>query len=577
MGVNFPPGFDKSRIGFPDFNSRSGHYQKDTRIFRLCVGGILEIDIEDSGEMSSGYHSHAEAVLRAFDIPDEGLPSGLTDAESILVQMAEVFFQNTPREVDEPGAEIKDPNLETRYRALLEQIPAIVFMAYLDRGIGEAYVSPQIEEKLGFTQQEWLEDPVRWYQQIHPDDKARWSIEAAETFLTGKPLNSSYRVIARDGHVVWFHCEAKIVRHSHGKPWFIHGVAFDITEWKQTQDELREERNVLSTILDTVGALVVVMDPEGQIVRFNRACEQTTGYSFAEVKGKNIWDLFIFGEDTGHYEAAFKQLRTQRLARDFESYWVTRNGIRRLISWSCTLLPANNGALPHIVATGIDLTEKKRLEKSVLEVSGREQRRIGQDLHDGLGQHLTGIAFLAKVQEQNLIAKGLPEATDATKIVKLVNEAIRKTRELSRGLHPILSESNGLMMALEQFANEVEDLYQVECRFESHGPVGIRDENLATHLFRIAQEAANNAVKHAQPTSIQIVLYILANGGRLEISDNGCGFDANEKGDAGMGLHIMSYRASMIGGSLDVQRLSGGGTRVTCTFPLRSMSNREAL
>ena len=91
-------------------------------------------------------------------------------------------------------------------------------MAYLDRGIGEAYVSPQIEATLGFSQEEWLEDPVRWYQQIHPDDKQRWSVEAAEMFLSGKPLRSAYRVMARDGRVVWFHCEAKMVRRDDGQP-----------------------------------------------------------------------------------------------------------------------------------------------------------------------------------------------------------------------------------------------------------------------------------------------------------------------------------------------------------------------
>ena len=113
---------------------------------------------------------------------------------------------------------------------LVEQIPAVVFMAHLDRGIGEAYVSPQIEAALGFSQEEWLEDPIRWYQQIHPDDKQRWSIEAAEMFLSGKPLRSAYRVMARDGRVVWFHCEAKMIRREDGRPWFIHGVGFDITD-----------------------------------------------------------------------------------------------------------------------------------------------------------------------------------------------------------------------------------------------------------------------------------------------------------------------------------------------------------
>ena len=150
-------------------------------------------------------------------------------------------------------------------------------MAYLDRGIGEAYVSPQIEATLGFSQAEWLEDPVLWYRQVHPDDKDRWSVEASEMFLSGKPLRSAYRVVARDGRVIWFHCEAKMIRRPDGRPWFIHGIAFDITELKRTEEELEDERNVVSAILDTVGALVVVLDREGRIVRFNRACEQMSG------------------------------------------------------------------------------------------------------------------------------------------------------------------------------------------------------------------------------------------------------------------------------------------------------------
>ena len=180
---------------------------------------------------------------------------------------------------------------------LLEQLPAVVFMAYLDRGIGEAYVSPQIEATLGFSQAEWLEDPVLWYRQIHPDDKDRWSQEAAEMFLSGKPLRSAYRVIARDGQVIWFHCEAKMILRPDGRPWFIQGVAFDISDLKRTEEELQEERNVVSTILDTVGALVLVLDREGRIVRFNRACEQLTGQSFEEARGKPVWDLFVVPEE----------------------------------------------------------------------------------------------------------------------------------------------------------------------------------------------------------------------------------------------------------------------------------------
>ena len=154
---------------------------------------------------------------------------GLNEAQSILEQLASAFPIVTPVTTPpslssfyEETADQPIPEIDARYQTLVEQIPAVVFMAFLDKGIGEAYVSPQIETLLGFTQEEWLNDPVRWYQQIHPDDKARWSVEAAELFLLGHPLRSFYRVVARNGNVVWFHCEAKMVRNKDGQPWFIH-------------------------------------------------------------------------------------------------------------------------------------------------------------------------------------------------------------------------------------------------------------------------------------------------------------------------------------------------------------------
>lgn len=166
---------------------------------------------------------------------------GLAEAEDLLKELANVFYFTVSTPQAKAGAVAEElPDVEAGYRTLVEQIPAVVFMAFLDKGIGEAYVSPQIEAVLGFSQQEWLNDPVRWYQQIHPEDKARWSVEAAQMFLSGEPLRSVYRVIARAGHVVWFHCEAKMVRRNDGTPWFIHGTAFDITELKRAEQSLRE-------------------------------------------------------------------------------------------------------------------------------------------------------------------------------------------------------------------------------------------------------------------------------------------------------------------------------------------------
>jgi PAS domain S-box-containing protein len=488
--------------------------------------------------------------------------------ESVLENDAQESCDAADHSVQAFPEDAQFPNLEARYRALVEQIPAVVFMAYLDRGIGEAYVSPQIEAALGFSQEEWLEDPVRWYTHIHPEDKDRWSTEAAEMFLTGNPLRSAYRVLARDGRVIWFHCEAKMIRRENGEPWFIHGVGFDITDLKRTEAALQEERNVVSTILHTVGALVVVLDPEGRIIRFNRACEQTSGYAFAAVAGQKIWDVFMVPEEVERFRSLFQQLCSDQVPSDYEGYLVRRDGARRLIAWSSTVLPGNNRTPAYIIATGIDITERKQLEKTILEVSAREQRRIGQDLHDGLGQHLTGIAFMSKVQEQKLAEKSLPEAADAAKIVNLVNEAIHKTRELARGLLPVVSDTRGLMSALQQWASEVEDLFAVGCRFQCFNPVLIHDDTVATHLYYIAREAVNNAIKHGHARQIVIRLAADDKQGVLAVQDDGHGIGSVSPTNKGMGLHLMNYRARMVGGSLEVQRVATGGTVVTCLFPI---------
>lgn len=281
--------------------------------------------------------------------PFPGDMVSLAEAESTLAELAGVFFLSSsstaPRDKHDQG-----PNMEARYKVLLDQIPAVVFMAYMDEGMGEAYVSPQIEKTLGFSQKEWLEDPVRWYRQIHPDDKERWSVEAADIFLSGKALRSWYRVMARDGRVVWFHCEARLVRRDDGRPWFIHGVGFDITELKEAELALQAERNVVSAIFDTVSALVVVLDKEGRIIRFNRACEHTTGYSLDEVRGRQIRDVFLIPEETERFGSILEQLQCGVLQHDYESHWRTKSGDRRLISWSSTVLTGSSGAVTHIIA-----------------------------------------------------------------------------------------------------------------------------------------------------------------------------------------------------------------------------------
>ncbi|MGA2133278.1 MAG: PAS domain S-box protein [Bryobacteraceae bacterium] len=492
------------------------------------------------------------------------------EAQTKLEELANAFLRSSPSEhprtVNLPSA-VQSLDDHERYRSLVEQLPAVVFMAHLDRGISEAYVSPHIEATLGFSQAEWLEDPVRWYRQIHPEDNLRWSLEAAEMFLTGKPLRSVYRVIARDGHVVWFHCEAKMLRRDDGQPFFVQGVAFDITDLKQTEEALQQERNFISAILNTVGTLILVLDPEGRIVQFNRACEHITGKPFDSVRGAIAADLFLIDGDRERFENALQQLCRGRICRDFEAQWENGDGAAHLIGWSGTILPEAQGRVRNIILTGIDITESKRLEKAILEISGREERRIGQDLHDGLGQHLTGIAFMSKVLAKKLADKSPAEAAEANKIVRLVNEAVHKTRELSRGLLPVVADARGLMSALEHYASEVEDLFGISCRFECDLPVLIYDDPVANHLYRIAQEAVNNAIKHGDAQHVAMRLYRTPEGLTLNIHDDGRGLPSDARNSTGMGLHIMNYRAKMIGAALQVTRGTECGTSVTCTLP----------
>jgi signal transduction histidine kinase len=222
-----------------------------------------------------------------------------------------------------------------------------------------------------------------------------------------------------------------------------------------------------------------------------------------------------------------------------------------------------------IHGVGFDITERKSLEEAILKISSNEQRRIAQDLHDGLGQHLTGIAFMSKVLEQKLVDKSLPEAAEAAKIVKMVNQAIENTRQLARGLHPVAAEPLGLMSALRKWANEVEELFQIRCAFLCSKPLAIPDSNLATHLYRIAQEAVHNAIRHGKSQNIEVVLSGKNDTGTLTIRDDGEGFQKQPETQPGVGLSIMNYRADMVGGSLKVQPNEDRGISVTCVFPIR--------
>ncbi|OPY79343.1 MAG: Oxygen sensor histidine kinase NreB [Syntrophorhabdus sp. PtaU1.Bin153] len=222
-----------------------------------------------------------------------------------------------------------------------------------------------------------------------------------------------------------------------------------------------------------------------------------------------------------------------------------------------------------------DITERRRLEKQVLEVSEWEQQRIGQDLHDSLSQQLAGIAYLSKVLEQKMATKSLREAFDAAEIVSLINEAITQTKGLARGLYPVRLEAGGLMNALSELATNVERLFGISCRFEYDRPVFVSDSITAIHLYRIAQEAVNNAIKHGQAKNIVIDLNTENETTVLTIRNDGLAFRRGDPLRKGMGLSIMKHRASMIGASFDIRNDPDGGTVVACSFQGKQGDERK--
>ena len=220
-----------------------------------------------------------------------------------------------------------------------------------------------------------------------------------------------------------------------------------------------------------------------------------------------------------------------------------------------------------IANTGLEneIERRKGLEGEILAVSDREQQRLGQELHDGLCQHLTAVAFMARSMALRLKNHRVIDAMDIEKIAELVNTAAGDTRELSRALHRVDVDAAGLVTALQDLVDR--EIWKIPCRLHARPSFHIEDNAVAAHLYRIAREAVINANKHAQAREIVIKLERSQEGMVLRVIDDGVGVSVESKLKQGLGFHIMNYRTQLIGGRLIIERLKKGGTSVSCYFP----------
>jgi PAS domain S-box-containing protein len=341
---------------------------------------------------------------------------------------------------------------------------------------------------------------------------------------------------------------------------------------RRSEQALRESEARLRGIVKTAVDPIVVIDSRGVIELFNPAAERLFGYDAEEVIGQNCSLLMpapYAEEHDGYIEQYLRTGRKRIIGIGREVTGRRRDGS----IFPLELSVSEVRTATRVIFTGVlrDLSERKLLEHEILTISEAEQRRIGQDLHDSLGQQLTGLAFLIGALQQKLIARALPEAADADRIAEQVERAIDHTRRLSRGLSPVDLSDGELQGALSSLAHDVRELAGIECRADAD-PLAL-DPVTATHIYRIAQEAVNNAVKHAAPSCIEIDLTQHDDWATLTVSDNGIGLPPRVDPQRGAGLRNMQRRAQMIGGQVTLGPGARRGAVVRCRFrlPLRAL------
>jgi PAS domain S-box-containing protein len=324
--------------------------------------------------------------------------------------------------------------------------------------------------------------------------------------------------------------------------------------------ELRDQ-----ALWNVISDLIFVVRKDGVILEFHEPGDHEITLSTEGLVGKRITELLptAMGLQAMHYiEKAARTGVPQKYCTEFQLPGRVRVFQARL---------AASGP-QEVLALVRDVTDREQMERELLDISHREQMRIGQDLHDGLGQHLTGISFLCRALEKKLDARALPEAAEAGEVVRLVIQALSQTRNLARGLFPVELESKGLVAAFRQLAVNVETVFSITCVLACDETVIVDDQHVATHLFRLAQEAISNAVRHGKAKRVVVELKQQSSRGVLAIHDDGGGFSRDDAPSAGLGLKIMQYRAQKIGGTLMVESSPGTGTVVTCDFPQEAPS-----
>lgn len=449
---------------------------------------------------------------------------------------------------------------------------------------------PRQFELFGMHPNDFDDTTAQALRAIHPEDRPRVEAASARSRKNDIPFREEFRVLHPDGSIHWLVGLGQPLKNASGEVDRMIGVNFDVTDRKRAEQELkqlnaslenqvaertlalREREERLQSILNTAADAIITINARGIIQSVNMATERMFRYTAAEMIGQNVSMLMSSPYREAHdgYVARYLQTREKHIIGFSREVPARRK--------DGSVFPTDLAVteIEHLgLFTGIhrDLTERKRLEREVVEVASLEQRRIGQDLHDSVGQELTALNILASDLTETLRT----DPSGGEKLVEQMTQGLRRSQEelraVMRGLLPVAVDTEGLMAALSDLADRIQREEKATCKFDCPKPVSVADNLTATHLYLIAQEAVHNAVKHARPKNIRISLESNAFL-TLSVQDDGIGMPAQPtENHGGLGLRIMRNRAAIIGATLTTQPAEPTGTLVTSTL---ARKNHEA-
>mgnify|MGYP000862281308 CR=1 FL=1 len=466
------------------------------------------------------------------------------------------LFHATMRDIsDRKRAEEALRSSEKRFRNIVELMNEGLMAKGTDERI--VYVNDKMCRLLGYRTEEILGKTVHDFME---GENREYTDQLEVQRKQG--INEPYELVLRrsNGELIQFHVSPMGLFDEEGRYQGSYGVFMDITERKRYEWMLAESEKRYRDIFESAGTSMIILNEDMTISLVSHKMEEFNGYRKEEMLGRS-WIEFVLSSDVELLKSYHRGRRTHpgSVPNQYEMRMPTKSGAVKDCIVNVAMIPGTWQSL----VSFLDISDIKRLEREVINISMNEQQRIGRDLHDGLGQQLTGIAFLTKVLEKSLRDGESIALQDLEKIVELVNESINMTKDLSRGLCPVNVKSFGFIDSIKELCRRMEILYGVRCRVRSRGDVIVQDDTMALQLYYIVREALNNALRHGRADNLEVSLHSCAGRMTLRIKDNGRGLDASEAG-GGLGLSIMRYRAGMLGGHLEVKNNPGGGVVVIC-------------